>query len=417
MHQKANIFELNLHQKANICPRVSAFALPPSMPSLSHFLPRFTLLCYNWDMHGLDAIIGGHICLDITPKFPEMAENLPPSALLLPGTLVTVDGVDIHPGGVVSNTGLAMSFFGNNVRLMGKVGNDEFGTMLLDLIGQREGMIISDRASTSYSIVLALPEQDRIFLHDPGANHSFSSDDLDYNLISSARLFHFGYPPLMRRMYEDNGEELLRIFKKIDNLGVITSLDLAAVDDRSEAASANWEEILSRVLPYVDLFLPSYEELAWMLDRENLERLRSASPSGDPIEALSLERDLPPLAEKAFALGAKVLLVKCGSKGLFGKTSADDAAFKNLCKKAEIKNINVFSSWQNREYIQDAIPPRIIRSATGAGDTCIAAFLTALLRNYEFQPALRIAAAAGSSCLESWDSLGGLKPFEELALV
>ncbi len=376
-------------------------------------------------MHKPDAVIAGHICLDITPKFPESpgsstsAKSPHPASMLIPGTLVTVDGVDIHPGGVVANTGLAMQYFGNDVSLMGKIGTDVFGTMLLDLLNQwgtGNGMIVSETASTSYSIVLALPGQDRIFLHDPGANHTFTGDDVDYRLIGESRLFHFGYPPQMRRMYERDGEELVRLFKNVDELGVLTSLDLAAVDDRSPAAAADWELILSRVLPHVDFFLPSYEELAWMLDREALGRLRAAAASDDPLETLSMERDVCPLAEKALSLGANVVVIKCGAKGLFGKT-ADGTGFDRLCGKASAKNISGFNAWRGAEQVQHAIPPRVIRSATGAGDTCIAAFLTALLRGFEFPRSLAIAAAAGSSCLESWDALGGLRSFDDLSRV
>ena len=376
-------------------------------------------------MHKPDAVIAGHICLDITPKFPEaeVSETAAgiqhPASLLIPGALVTVDGVDIHPGGVVANTGLAMQYFGNDVSLMGKIGTDVFGTMLLDLLNQwgtGNGMVVSQTASTSYSIVLALPGQDRIFLHDPGANHTFTGDDVDYSLIGQSRLFHFGYPPQMRRMYEQDGDELVCMFKKIDELGVLTSLDLASVDDRSAAALADWEVILSRVLPHVDFFLPSYEELAWMLDRGTLDRLRSVSTAGDPLEELSMEEHVRPLAEKALSLGVKVVVIKCGAKGLYGKT-ADGAGFSRLCGKAASKGIGGFESWRGAAQVQRAIPPRMIRSATGAGDTCIAAFLTALLRDYDFPHALAIAAAAGSSCLESWDALAGLKSFEELETV
>lgn len=153
-----------------------------------------------------------------------------------------------------------------------------------------------------------------------------------------------------------------------------------------------------------------------MLDRSRLERLRSASPSGDPIDALSLERDVRPLAEKALSLGAKVAVIKCGSKGLFGMT-AQGADFARLCWKAAVKKTGSIESWRETEYIQPAIPPCVIRSATGAGDTSIAAFLTAMLRGYDFPRSLNIAAAAGSSCLESWDALGGLRSFEDLSRI
>ena len=48
-------------------------------------------------------------------------------------------------------------------------------------------------------------------------------------------------------------------------------MDMAAVDADSEAGRADWEAILKRVLPYVDFFVPSVEELCFMLDRPRYE--------------------------------------------------------------------------------------------------------------------------------------------------
>lgn len=371
-------------------------------------------------------VIAGHICIDITPVFPDVKENIfknqqkmtksSINEILIPGTLVRVNDIDIHTGGVVANTGLAVRFFGLDVTLMGKVGNDAFGTMILDILkehGSTDGMLISKVDSTSYTIVIAIPGVDRIFLHNPGANDRFSSSDLDYNEIENAHLFHFGYPPLMRHLYENKGKDLVHMFKKIDAMGIITSLDLAAVDDRSPAAQADWKEILSLVLPFVDFFVPSFEELAYMLDKPLLTRLRTASASGDPIEALSFERDVCPLAEHALSLGAKVVLIKCGSRGLYCKT-ADKRGFLSLRKKAEKLNLPSLLSWNNQTIAEPAFTPRKILSATGAGDTSIAAFLSAMLKGYPLGSCIKLAAATGSSCLEAYDAFGGLKPFLEL---
>ena len=79
---------------------------------------------------------------------------------------------------------------------------------------------------TSYGIVLALPGVDRIFLRCPGATDTFAADDVDLDLAARARLFYFGYPPLMARMYADGGA-LARLFESVKSLGVTTALDLA----------------------------------------------------------------------------------------------------------------------------------------------------------------------------------------------
>ena len=78
---------------------------------------------------------------------------------MVPGRLTNVGAADIHTGGAVSNTGLAMKFFGADTVLMGKIGDDAFGRMVLDIYrrhGVEGGMIVS-QDTTSYSVVVAVP--------------------------------------------------------------------------------------------------------------------------------------------------------------------------------------------------------------------------------------------------------------------
>ena len=145
-------------------------------------------------------IVAGHICLDITPVFAsEKAQPL--SSVLTPGKLVQMKDVSISTGGAVANTGLALKVLGADVELMGKVGDDEFGRIVLDRLrgyGAEGGMLVSEDSSTSYSVVIAPPGTDRIFLHNPGANDTFRAEDLDFDKIAEADFFHFRSPPIMR---------------------------------------------------------------------------------------------------------------------------------------------------------------------------------------------------------------------------
>jgi len=67
-------------------------------------------------------ISAGHICLDITPVFPETVRGQSMETLLQPGKLLHMDAADVHTGGSVANTGLALKLLGNEVELMGKIG-------------------------------------------------------------------------------------------------------------------------------------------------------------------------------------------------------------------------------------------------------------------------------------------------------
>jgi sugar/nucleoside kinase (ribokinase family) len=385
-------------------------------------------------------VVAGHICLDITPVFPSdlYASGERFSEILAPGHLARVRGVDIHAGGVVANTGLAMVMFGADVSLMGKIGMDEFGSMILDLLREHGtrfdtssditgGMIVSPDSSTSYSIVIAPPGCDRLFLHDPGANDGFRVSDLDMKAICASRLFHFGYPTLMSSMYANSGKELSNMFRAIDQLGVMTSLDLSSVDERSDSGKADWETILATTLPFVDFFMPSFEELAFMLNRKKLDRLRAKAKGRDITDFISIDDDVAPLARRTIELGAKVTLIKCGARGLFYMT-ADEDRLESLSKKYERSAGNPTGNptgdlsarkarlldWASRSGFEKSYVPEKVVSGTGAGDTTIAAFLASMLEGYPFEWCLQLAVATGASCVEAWDALGGLKPFAEL---
>lgn len=356
-------------------------------------------------------IVAGHICLDITPVFAgRAAERV--EQILSPGKLIQVGNADVHTGGAVANTGLAMKLLGNDVALMGKIGTDAFGSLVqnvLDEYGAGEGMICDEAASTSYSVVLAMPGIDRIFLHHSGANDTFVAEDMDFQRIGEAALFHFGYPTLMRSMYESDGARLVQLMQRVQAAGAATSLDLAAVDPKSEAGKADWDEILKRTLPYVDFFVPSIEELCFMIDRERFEQLQIRAGGGDITDVLDVEHDVKPLAEKCMAYGCKVILLKCGAKGMYLQT-AEGKKLEQISSRIGLDA----SVWAEQAIFERSYVPERILSGTGAGDTSIAAFLTAMLKGENPQMCLHLAAATGASCVAAYDALSGLKPLEEL---
>lgn len=355
-------------------------------------------------------IAAGHIALDITPVFPEQKVRKV-SDIMIPGKLIQMNGVNVHTGGSVANSGLAMKILGADVTLMGKIGEDAFGGMIQSILeeyGLREGILISGQEATSYTVAVAIPGIDRIFLHDPGANDTFGADDIDYGKVEEAAIFHFGYPSIMRRMYQNDGQELVEMFRRISQLHTATSLDLAAVDEKSEAAKADWKKILERVLPYVDFFVPSAEELCYMIDKSRYEEWSRLADGRDMTEVLTPE-DVKPLAGTAISMGAKVVLIKCGALGMYYKTASGEK-MDRLCENLGL----VKEDWSGKEGFERSFVPEKILSGTGAGDTSIAAFLVSVLERCSMEEALQMALATGACCLTAYDSLSGLKPLAEL---
>ncbi|SHF06753.1 Sugar or nucleoside kinase, ribokinase family [Caldanaerobius fijiensis DSM 17918] len=349
-------------------------------------------------------VVAGHICLDIIPRW--VKGNL---FDLVPGHLLEMDGISLSTGGVVSNTGIDLKKLGFDVLLLGKVGDDYFGKIVLDILRREgeeivEGMIISPGETTSYSIVLNPPGTDRIFLHCPGANNTFSDGDIPYEKLKDAFIFHFGYPPLMRQFFIDDGVHLKNMFEKVKEMGVITSLDMAMPDPNTDAGKTDWIKVLENVLPYVDIFLPSIDELLYMIDRENFEKLNKATAKEEVITGDLLSN----LSDKLLDMGSKINVIKLGNQGLYLRTS-DKEAFKAT---ALDKAIDV-SLWSNKELMAPCFDAPVI-GTTGSGDATIAGFLAAITQGTSPEMAIKIAIGVGSFSVGSIDATGGIRPLSEV---
>ena len=355
-------------------------------------------------------ISAGHICLDITPTFPQDARYDKLSQVLIPGKLINnIGAADVHTGGSVANTGLALKILGADVKLLCKVGDDEFGKLVQNIVAGygADGVLVDSRDATSYSVVLAVPGLDRIFLHCPGANNTFGSADIPDEALDGVALFHLGYPTLMKKLYANDGAELITLLRRVKNRGIATSMDMTTMEPNSDAGQADWIKILSTALPYTDFFLPSAEELCFMINRRRYDELRS--DEGDMAANLDMERDIMPMADKLIEMGCGTALIKCGTAGMYYRT-ADEARLLQVGANLELDA----TAWANKQGLQRCFKADKVLSGTGAGDTCIAAFLKATMDGKDPASCAALAAAEGACAVTTYDALSGLKPLEEL---
>jgi sugar/nucleoside kinase (ribokinase family) len=358
-----------------------------------------------------DIVVAGHLCLDMTPRFHDTdARSI--GDLLVPGKLVNVGSCVVSTGGPVSNTGLALVKLGMKSLLMGKVGNDAFGMSVVEKMkqyGAPGGTIVVPGEETSYTIALAPPGIDRVFLHSPGANDTFGAADIPYEKLERTRAFHFGYPPLMRRMYLNEGEELVELLKRARERGVTVSLDLSLPDPESEGGKIDWDALLRKALPHVDLFLPSAEEVLFCLDRKRfLQRRNEAREQG--VDALELfqPHEYSAMSEQLIGYGAAIAGLKSGHRGIYVRTAGADRL--EAMGRARVGDA---ANWSGRELWEPPFQVDHVASATGAGDSCIAGFLAAFLRGETIESALRYAAAAGAQNVTAHDAVSGIRSFEE----
>ena len=150
------------------------------------------------------AVVAGHACVDIFPKFDHGID-------MIPGHLYEIGKSTFAIGGAVSNTGMTMQRLGIEVNLMGKVGDDAYGQKILDIMtalapGQTALPKKDPAVDTSYTLVFDIPGQDRYFFHCPGANASFGVKDIDWEAVADTDLFHFGYPCFMANSYANGAK-------------------------------------------------------------------------------------------------------------------------------------------------------------------------------------------------------------------
>lgn len=353
----------------------------------------------------VEVIVAGHICLDVIPT---LADGM---TMFLPGQTVEAGRAIFSTGGNVSNTGLALHELGVPTRLMGKIGDDLFGQAIMESIESHEatlseGMIVVPGEFSSYSIILSTPNADRMFIHAPGCNATFCADDVDYDAIATARLFHFGYPPLMESMYAHNGEELVNLFRRVKATGITTSLDLAMPDPQSAAGRADWHSILSETLPYVDIFLPSAEEILFMLRRPLFEHLSANANTARPLDLLAPTM-LTELGQELLEMGTKIVGLKVGERGLYLRT-ANAAVLAQMGRCA----VGDGEAWSERELWMPCFATEVA-GTTGSGDATIAGFLAALLRGMSPEETLHMACAVGACSVEAVDAVSGIRSWSE----
>lgn len=315
----------------------------------------------------------GHVCLDLIIEMPG-------GAMPDPGELLEVGPAVPAAGGSVSNTGLALHRMGLGVRLVGCIGDDAFGRQVRVLF-DAAGAGLGDRLQTlpgeptSYTVVIDSPGSDRRFFHCPGANGRFTDQHIPEDALAGTRLLHFGYPPAMRAVCKDGGAPLVRIMERARAAGLMTSLDMCGVAANSWASRIDWPRLLRRVLPLVDVFLPSTDELRAML------------PTADDPGAAAL------------AMGPKAVVVKDGVRGLDIRTTASAD--------------RLVAGWADRR-LQASTFLVDVAGTTGAGDVTIAGFLAGLIRGAPLSHAADLACAAGAHCVTRADATSGVPSLSQL---
>lgn len=102
------------------------------------------------------------------------------------------------PGGAPCNVLAMLNKLGKKTAFIGKVGKDQFGKLLkttIEEIGiETKGLLMDEEVNTTLAFVHTFPDGDRdfSFYRNPGADMMLREDEVDYDMIRQAKVFHLG---------------------------------------------------------------------------------------------------------------------------------------------------------------------------------------------------------------------------------
>jgi len=235
--------------------------------------------------------------------------------LLIDFTHVGTDGdgyptMAAHPGGAVANFLAAIAKFGGKCALMGKVGNDAFGKLLLDTLVkagiETKGMVIDDSVFTTLAFVTLDESGDRefSFARKPGADTCIRFEELDLSLIDEAKVLHIGTLSLTDEPAKTATQKTIAYAKE---RGKLITFD------------PNLRKPLWRSLN------DAKEQMLWGLQRADVVKI-----SDEEVEflfGLGVEEGARHILEK---FGVKLVFVTCGAEGCFYKNAKAEGKVPSL---------------------------------------------------------------------------------------
>ena len=355
-------------------------------------------------------LVAGSIVLDTVMTLdPTVRRDV--GSLFMQGKTNNVSGIMMYLGGEVGNTGLALHKLGIPVMLVTKVGDDRIGTIVRSILQEfkaRTKVTTVENERTSAAIALTPPGMDKISFLQLGAGQNFLPEDVTEENLKQADLFHFGYPTAMKYLYAQEGKGLVELFAKAKATGVTTSVDMTLTDIESESGKLDWNLILRKMLPFVDIYMPSIEETLFMLDRDRYIGLVKKVGNKNIIEDLNPD-DIMEIGDQLLSLGPKIVGIKMGKHGLYLRT-APKTHFATFGRAVPVN----LDEWSDRELWCEAIDTKPILSTTGAGDTAIAGFLASLTCSYSPEKALKMGSYTASLCIGSPDTVSKIDDIHQL---
>ena len=297
----------------------------------------------------------GILCADALAK--------PVNALPEKGKLQLLEELQLQVGGCAANTAIGLAKLGIDTAIIGKIGNDGFGGFIQNALTS-EGVNISklrvdDSVQTSASVVAISDDGERSILHCLGANAKFGFDDICLKTIINSKILFIAGTFLMP---DFDGIGMEKLLKEVKQSGVLCCMDTAW------DSTGQWMSKIENVLPYLDWFMPSFEEA------------KELAGKSSPIE----------MAKVFMGKGVKNVVIKVGGDGCYVQCQNNP-----IFHVPAYKNINVVDT-------------------SGAGDAFCAGFLAGLMKEWDIQTCAKFANAVAAHCVMSIGTTTGIKSMPQI---
>jgi len=260
------------------------------------------------------------------------------------------DRLEICPGGVAGNVITQIARLGIHTGWMGKIGNDETGTILLKEFMNEDistdHVEVENGKSSMFTWILVDPNGNRSITMFPNVLNEFTADDVENkhaDFIASSKV-------LMAEACVLPLSPVIRAMEIAKEAGVQVVFDLDVTPSDIERTKMGTEKDLERVLKLSDVFIPGKAAAAELLGTN----------------------DIKSNARKLLKYGAKTAAVTMGDQGCI------------VLNKDEFYEVPGFKV--------DVV------DTTGAGDAFHGGFVYGLLKNLSLEETGRFANACGAYC-------------------
>ena len=278
------------------------------------------------------------------------------------GKLVMFDKLSVCTGGCATNAANALAIMGFDVAVIGKLGDDPLAEIVKNEVARygvdTSGIVLDSDVNTSFTFAAVSSDSERSFFHTPGANSTFTAEDVDFSIIEAAKVVLLAGVGVMSRF---DGAGTAAVLERAKRMGKTTVLDTCMGRNLRERF-----ELLTSGFEHLDYFVPSYEEAKMIAGEDDPDRLID----------IYLDR------------GVANVVLKMGARGVYA------------CIGGE--------RWEVPSYVVQA------EDTLGAGDSWAAGFCAGLVKGWPIRECLRFGNAVAAHCVQSVGAVSGIREFETI---